>query len=71
MQKLSRSAEDPSALTQGVLGGSVVQKWERNWRVGGRARAEAREQRREQWMRTATEGKTGDAEWVWRREAEK
>lgn len=41
MQKLSRSAEDPSALSQGVLGGSVVQKWgeqlEGGWKNQGRS----------------------------------
>lgn len=41
MQKLSRSAEDPSALSKGVLGGSVVQKWgeklEGGWKSQGRS----------------------------------
>lgn len=41
MQKLSRSAEDPSALSQGVLEGSVVQKWrerlEGGWKSQGRS----------------------------------
>lgn len=71
MQKLSRSAEDPSASVKGSWKVVWFRSGERDWRVGGRARAEAREQRREQWMGTVTEGKTGDPEWVWRREVEK
>lgn len=70
MQKLFRSAEDLRALSQGVLGGSVVQKW--GERLEGGWKSQGRSQGTEE--RAVDEDSYRGEDWgprVWRREVGK